>query len=135
MNKERFKRFMSRFAAGIVLPIGVNGLLCLFFYLWEMYHMADPSEWAVVDAFQVSGMLTALFGCILLVSSLGAFDFLIFGIRKFLNLLFPVNSRLPKTYKDYVADKNDKRTTYFLWPWLAVGIVFIIIGTIIRFCK
>ena len=95
--------------------------------------MADPSRWAVVDAFQCSGAITALFGAVLLVSSLGAFDFLIYGIRKFLTMLFPVNSRLQKTYHEYVEYKNEKRTTFFMWPWLIVGLLFLLIGTIIYF--
>lgn len=89
----------------------------------------------LADAFFVSGILGVLFWLLLLVSQIGAFDMIVYGVRKFLVIIFrkhPEDSTLPETYYDYEMIKRGQKHNRF-YAFLIVSCLFFIVGVILSF--
>lgn len=79
-----------------------------------------------VNAFSVGGALTFLFGLLVLVESLGAFDTFGYAFSTF-------RKRRHKDLYEYTVAKNEKRSLnrFVFTPYLVVGLVFFIVGMIL----
>lgn len=85
------------------------------------------------DSFFVSGITTTLFYCLVLLSNAGAFDMLVYGVRKFFNYIFRRKldeSKLPKTYYDYVILKRGKKKNKRLY-FLFISLIFLLVGIVV----
>lgn len=86
------------------------------------------------DAFFVSGILLACFGGLIFCSANGSFD----GISYLFHILFvghnwsKTNFKDKQTYREYVEEKNEKRSARTLKPvfGVVVGVIFIAIALV-----
>lgn len=86
-------------------------------------------DYYIADAFSVTGILLLGYAAIKFVASEGAFNVLGFWFQKFRDMF----KRGPKTnmkYYDYVEMKRENEKP-ILWPSLAVGGLFFLIGLVI----
>ncbi len=89
------------------------------------------------DAFFVAGILLALFGALVWISTTGFFDTFGFAIRTAAHLLFPFFIHDTKTFYDYKTEKAEKRgeTKGFLVVvgvgYLLISIVFLILWMLV----
>ena len=115
------------FALAIFLTVFFLELYGPFELTWEKnrYRMLS-------DSFSLGGLLPILFWLLVWVSEKGAFDLIVYSVRKLFSFTFrihPEKSNLPPTYADYVAIKKDKRKP-FHYELLIVGGAFLLLGLI-----
>ena len=81
------------------------------------------------DAFFVAGILLALFGALVWISTTGFFDTFGYALRTAAHLLFPFFRYDTKTFYDYKTEKEEKRTQAkgFL---VIVGLFYLILSFI-----
>ena len=110
-----------------IIPLIAALIMFTFFMI-----TGKDSKYQVVDAFTVTGFVVLLFTCLLFVAGAGAFDLLIFGVRKLINSFrrYNPNSSLPKTFHEY-REINSEKEKIDLKGGYAVGLLFLIIGLII----
>lgn len=132
-KKTRIKSILIE----IFVSFFVSFLLTLFTILIEIYvnGLDYESEKLRIyaDGFFVSGILTTLFYILILLSHAGAFDFLVYSMKKFFSYIFKIKvdeTKLPKTYYDYVVLKRGRKFNRRLY-YLSVSILFLIIGIIL----
>ena len=88
------------------------------------------------DSFGAGGLLCFSFWGLLWVSSEGAFDIIVYGVRKVFNVTFQnlmKNSALPDSYTDYVAMKRAKKHDHHI-PFFVISLVFFLVGLILSLC-
>jgi hypothetical protein len=88
------------------------------------------------DSFGAGGLLCFSFWGLLWVSSEGAFDMIVYGVRKVFNVTFQNltrNSTLPDSYTDYVAMKRAKKHDHH-YPFFFISLSFFIVGLILSLC-
>ena len=115
------------FASAIFLTVFFLELYGPFELTWEKnrYRMLS-------DSFSLGGLLPILFWLLVWVSEKGAFDLIVYSVRKLFSFTFrihPEKSNLPPTYADYVAIKKAKRKP-FHYELLIVGGAFLLLGLI-----
>lgn len=85
----------------------------------------------LVDAFFIVGIICASFGAFVFVSNEGAFDFFVYGIRRFFSLFLKDHNKVKyKTYYDYHIAKAERPKADFLYMVL-VGVLFIVVSLIL----
>lgn len=85
------------------------------------------------DAFAISGVLCLCFWLLLFVSRKGAFDIIVYGVKKLIDVTFhskPENSKLPATYYEYVKEQRSKEHRAFT-PFLVFSIIFSVVGLVL----
>ena len=121
--RKLFLHSPVRYIVGLVLAL-IIGFLCLLSKGFE-YRIS------YVDAFSVAGAAVFFMGLLQAVAFYGAFD--IFG---FSASSFGRKERKYKDYASYLEQKSAKRKASKLtyMPFIAVGVVFFIIGIILKVC-
>ena len=131
-----WKRFLIEFAIALGSCGGIFGAIFAYEYHALGYFYATPYR-VISDSFVYAGGLGILLWALVFRSSFGAFDMIVYGVRKFLVIIFrihPEKSKLPPTYYDYVNAKHEKPRSRFYGFMagcavvLAVGIVFALIS-------
>lgn len=117
-------------SAGIVVTIGVIFALLLYFFQYKGTEKSALQYWA--DVISVTGAVSVLVWLFVLVTSLGAFDMIIYGTRKMFNAIFRRNPRsgLPRTYTEYVESKHEKERNNY-WPFLFISLGILVVGIIL----
>ncbi len=115
------------FALAIFLTVFFLELYGPFELTWEKnkYRMLS-------DSFSLGGLLPILFWLLVWVSEKGAFDLIVYSVRKLFSFTFrihPEKSNLPPTYADYVAIKKAKRKP-FHYELLLIGGAFLLLGLV-----
>jgi len=88
------------------------------------------------DAFGVSGLFCFSLWMLVWLSDEGAFDMIVYGVRKVFNVTFQhmmLNSSLPDSYVDYVAMRRAKKHNRH-YPFFFVSLLFFAIGLVLSFC-
>lgn len=88
------------------------------------------------DAFGVSGLFCLSLWMLVWLSGEGAFDMIVYGVRKVFNVTFEhlmQNSTLPESYAEYVAMKRAKKRDHH-FPFSLISFVFFIVGLILSLC-
>jgi hypothetical protein len=88
------------------------------------------------DAFGVAGLFGVSLWMLVWLSTEGAFDIIVYGVRKVFNVTFQhmmANSTLPDSYADYVAMKRAKKHDHH-YPFSLISFVFFVIGLILSLC-
>jgi|GEM_PF-1582401 len=85
------------------------------------------------DSFFASGILGLMLWLLFWVSRKGAFDILVYGVGRFIDVVFrlhPENQKMPKTYGEYVERRRAKK--HDTW-WIALGecLFFALVGLIL----
>ena len=96
---------------------------------------SDNKYRVLSDSFFVGGAMPILFWLLAWVNEKGAFDMIVYGVRKVFSYAFrikPEKSNLPPTYADYVEMKRAKKKP-FHYEMLEVGGVFLLLGIIFAF--
>lgn len=103
----------KRYIAALVITLVITAVRML---------VLSPSWFSFVDGLGMGGVLTALFGLLVLVTNLGAFNLFAFS--------FSTHGlkRKYKTYYDYTEAKNEERrgNWRFCIPYVTVGIPAVI---------
>lgn len=93
---------------------------------------------ALANCFTIPGLFMAGAAAIGWVASFGTFDMLVYGTGTFVGYFIkPVANKLPKTYYDYKAGKDEKGRRWSVeslivgGAFFAVGMIFVIISLII----
>ena len=87
----------------------------------------------LVDGFFISGILCTCLGAFTFVSNEGAFDFIIYGLKRFFSLFRRKPGQMKyNTYYDYQIAKAEKPKAEFLFL-LIVGFAFIGISLILLY--
>ncbi len=84
------------------------------------------SYFSVTDGLGVGGIITILFGMLVLIANLGAFNIFVYSISSF------SSGRKYKTYADYTEAKQEERKPnirHFV-PYVVVGAIFMIASMI-----
>ena len=117
-------------SVGIVITIGVIFALLLYFFQYKGTEKSALQYWA--DVISVTGAVSVLVWLFVLVTSLGAFDMIIYGTRKMFNAIFRRNPRsgLPRTYTEYVESKHEKERNNY-WPFLFISLGILVVGIIL----
>jgi hypothetical protein len=119
--KKLFLHSPVRYIVAFVIS-SVIALLYLIINGWnyKIYYL---------DAFTTGGMVTVLFGLLVLVSHFGAFDTFAYGFSTF------KRNRRYKDLVEYTDAKRIKRASnhFTFMPYVTVGLLFIIIGLIFLF--
>ncbi|HBE99137.1 MAG TPA: hypothetical protein DDW18_03795 [Firmicutes bacterium] len=132
-QKKNLKGIIARsslsfaFALAIFLTVFFLELYGPFELTWEKnkYRMLS-------DSFSLGGLLPILFWLLVWVSEKGAFDLIVYSVRKLFSFTFrihPEKSNLPPTYADYVAIKKAKRKP-FHYELLLIGGAFLLLGLV-----
>lgn len=136
-TKEEINTFIKNFIIGSIITLLVCGLLAVLTGVIVVNVLKVDYEKDIFrvygDSFFVSGILVTLFRFLLFVSQAGAFDIIVYSVRKMVNYFFkknPEDSDLPKTYYDYVALKREKKKNIFP-SVLFISMIFLIIGIIL----
>lgn len=136
-TKEEIKTIIKKFIIGSIITFLICTLMALLTGIIVVNVLKVEYEKDTLrvygDSFFVSGLLVTLFWFLLLVSQAGAFDIIVYSVKKMINYFFkkhPEDSDLPKTYYDYVALKREKKKNVFP-SVLFVSSIFLIIGIIL----
>ena len=93
---------------------------------------------AFANCFTVPGLFLVGVAAIGWIASFGTFDMLAYGTRTlFATFIKPMAEKLPKTYYDYRAEKNEKGRSWSVetlivgCAFFAVGMIFVIISLVI----
>lgn len=108
-------------------------VFCIEYFGSHLYPSTPIRVWA--DTFSISGLLGILAWLLLFVTQHGAFDIIVYGTRKLFAYTFrihPEKSKLPKTYTDYVLERQAKKPNRF-WIYLCACALFFIVGLILVF--
>lgn len=85
------------------------------------------------DAIGIAGVFCLCFWLLLFVSRKGAFDIIVYGVKKLFDVTFhthPENSKLPATYYDYVVEQRSKEHRAFT-PFLIFSSLFTVVGLVL----
>ena len=132
-QKKNLKGIIARSSLSFAFALAI--FLTVFFL--ELY---GPGEltWEknkyrmLSDSFSLGGLLPILFWLLVWVSEKGAFDLIVYSVRKLFSFTFrihPEKSNLPPTYADYVAIKKAKRKP-FHYELLLIGGAFLLLGLV-----
>lgn len=136
LTEFSWKRFLIELAVAFATCGIVFGGIFAFEYNVLGYFFATPYR-VFSDSFVVAGGLGACIWALTFLSSFGAFDIIVYGVRKFFVLIFrirPEKSKLPETYYDYVNARREKPVNRFYGflvgcaVVLTIGIIFAIIS-------
>ncbi len=137
-EKEAFswKKFTIRLILSFLFSVALfAGTFCIE-VLGPLELTWNENKYRVLsDSFFVGGSLPILFWLLVWVSEKGAFDMIVYGVRKVFSFTFrikPEKSNLPPTYADYVEMKRSKQKP-FHYEMLEVGGLFLLLGIIFTF--
>lgn len=113
--KKHWKTNLLTFIISIVVGVGI---FCLIFFLRNM---------ALVDAVNgaaVGSLSVLLFGLLMWVSHLGAFDTFVFGFKQLGSMFFAKDARRDGNYADYKQNKAESRanSSYNFVAVIAAGL-------------
>ena len=89
------------------------------------------------DAFGAGGLVCFSLWMLVWLSGEGAFDIIVYGVRKVFNVTFQnlmKNSTLPDSYFDYVAMRRAKKQNHH-FPFGSVSFLFFVIGLVLSVCS
>ena len=102
----------------VFLIVTIRGIFSEGLETYKVFHY-------LTDAFFVIGVLAAGVGLLLLASNGGAFDFIVYGISRFISLFKKDPNKVRyKTYYDYHIAKAERKKVEFLYL-VIIGVVFI----------
>lgn len=134
------KRPLKSYVIEGAIDFVIVAAICVCCGLMDVYSRGISFEFesgrVLADSFGVGGLLCLGFWCLLWASSQGAFDIIVYGVRKVLYVTFhrhPEDSTLPSTYADYVAERRSKPRNYF-YPFLIVSSAFFLVGLALSLC-
>lgn len=87
------------------------------------------------DSFFIGGSMPILFWLLVWVSEKGAFDLIVYSVRKVFSFAFrihPEKSNLPPAYADYVEQKRAKKKP-FHYELVLIGGIFLLLGIVFAF--
>ena len=120
--------YLKKFFAQSPWHYGGGTVVAVAAGLFRYFTLSDqtPDRLACYEVFSLSGMVTFLFGMLLMVAYLGAFD--LFGYVFSPGRLG--ENRKYRSYADYAQQKEEKRARgglYFV-PYLTVGLLLLLIS-------
>ena len=124
--KKKLLQYGISTAVGAAIALWVMHLEGLF----DVVGMSANMIFMILcDAFFVAGILLALFGALVWISTTGFFDTFGYALRTAAHLLFPFFRYDTKTFYDYKTEKEEKRTQAkgFL---VIVGLFYLILSLI-----
>lgn len=136
MKKLQVKNFIAPITVALALMIA-----CTFanggFFGDERYR-AETIFVGLANCFAVPGFLLMCFAGLGWIASLGTFDIFVYGTGSAIGwVIKPVADKLPKTYYDYKAKKDEKGRKWSVetlitgGAFAAVGMIFIILSLIL----
>ena len=134
-TKEKELFSWKKFWIRLILSFLFSGALFAMTFCLELFGPLeltwDDNKYRVLsDSFFVSGAMPILFWLLAWVNEKGAFDMIVYGVRKVFSYAFrikPEKSNLPPTYADYVEMKRAKKKP-FHYEMLEVGGAFLLLG-------
>lgn len=84
----------------------------------------------LVDSFFVVGVICAAFGLFVMASNGGAYDFIVYGVTRFIAMFTKKGKTKYETYYDYHIAKAERQKSSFFYL-IAVGSLFIIVSLIL----
>ncbi len=137
-EKELFswKKFAIRLTLSFLLSGAFFAITFCIEYLGPLELTWTSNKYRILsDSFFVGGAMPMLFWMLVWVSEKGAFDMIVYGVRKVFSYAFrikPEKSNLPPTYADYVEMKRAKKKP-FHYEMLEIGGLFLLLGIIFTF--
>jgi nitrate reductase NapE component len=131
--KRTFKSYLiETLICFTILCVATVGIACI-----DVYARLISFQFATLrvlgDAFGVSGLSAFCFWGLMWVAGEGAFDMIVYSVRKVFNVTFQHlirNPKLPKTYTEYVELRRQKKKNHF-FPLLATSGLFFTVGLIL----
>ncbi len=131
------KRTLNSYIIEYVVVFLLVSLTCVGLGFLDVYSRGVDYETKTMmvyaDALGAGGAFCLCFWALLWVSSEGAFDMIVYGVRKLFNVVFQghaAKSNLPKTYYDYVTERRGKKKNR-LYSLLFISLVYFIIGLVL----
>ena len=122
-----------------VVSFLIVALVCVSVTLVDVFvrHISFVNETMRVlgDGFGAGGLICFSLWMLIWLSGEGAFDIIVYGVRKVFNVTFQnlmKNSALPDSYYDYVAMKRAKKRNHF-FPFGLSSFICFIVGLILSF--
>ena len=120
-------KFLREYVFHPPIHYGVAFGLNVFLVLLVLFLKGFDRILAYIDAFSVAGAVSVLFGLLMLVTSLGAFNMFGYAFSGF---------RTERKYKDlyeYTVAKQEKvsKQKKIYIPYIVVGVVFLIISLVL----
>ena len=117
-----------------VITIAVCSLITfIVLALRGIFNSPEPKQVAhyLTDAFFAVGIITTMVGLLIFVSNGGVFDMLVYGVYRFITILFKKDHRNVKynTFYDYRVAKAERPKASFLFL-IIVGLIFVGISMI-----
>ena len=135
MKKLQVKNFIAPVTIALVLFIATSFMNGGFFGVEE--YRAESLYDGLANCFTVPGLFLMCIAGLTWIASLGTFDIFVYGTGTFLGYVIkPIANKLPKTYYDYKAEKDEKGRKWSLEMLLtggaftAVGMIFVILSLI-----
>ena len=86
----------------VSLAVGA-GIFCIVFFT-RSRSMIDA-----IDGATLGGLIVLLFGLLMMVAHFGTFDFLVFGFKQLISLMFAKNPKKHGQFTDYRDEMTQKR--------------------------
>ena len=135
MKKLKVKNFIVPITIALVLLYGCTFANGGFFGVEE--YRAETIVDGLANCFTIPGLFLMCIAGLSWIASLGTFDIFVYGTGTVIGYVIrPVAEKLPKTYYDYKAAKDEKGRKWSLeslivgGAFFAVGMVFVIISLI-----
>lgn len=137
-KKESFKQKRSKksYVIETIIVLFVMCAVCVGIGFLDVYgrerNLDTQLMMIIGDAFWVPGCFGICLWGLLFTASAGAFDMIVYGVRKLFEVTFnigPERSRLPATYFDYVTIRRAK-TKNRNFPLLIISGVFFLVGAV-----
>lgn len=133
-------RSVKSYVIETIVSLLIVALLCVGVALADVFARQISFELEPLrvlgDAFGVAGLFGVSLWMLVWLSTEGAFDIIVYGVRKVFNVTFQhmmANSTLPDSYADYVAMKRAKKHDHH-YPFSLISFVFFVIGLILSLC-
>ena len=137
MNKEQGGIKAKLASYGITLAVAL-GLLLLVLTIGGYWKAEDPMDRARIlcDGFSVPGALLVLVAGVLFVSGQGAFNGLLFGLKRGKEIFLPFLRSEYVPYREFVKRRAKKKVTGYGCLFFT-GLVFLIVGILltVRFSR
>lgn len=137
MNEERDSLKGKLAAYAICIAVAV-GLLLLVLTIGGYWKAEDPMDRARIlcDGFSVPGALLVLVAGVLFVSGQGAFNGLLFGLKRGKEIFLPFLRSEYVPYREFIKRRAKKKVTGYGCLFFT-GLVFLIVGIVllVRFNK
>lgn len=137
-EKERinWKKFFLRFFLSFFIAGALFATTFCIEYFGPLELNWTNNKYRILsDSFFIGGLMPILFWLLVWVSEKGAFDLIVYSVRKVFSFAFrihPEKSNLPPTYADYVEQKRAKNKP-FHYELLEVAGAFLLLGIIFAF--